>query len=596
MPFFCGEREAITLEESMTIPQMFVPIRSIAALACLLCAMTASGQRSISAAKFILDDRTTAVRTVSLETASPMISSAYTLRFPASAPATGGYKNVLAFDNAGNSVWVSGFGVVTNATLIGDGTAGNPLGVNLANPNTWTALQTFNAGLTANGSVTNLNSSTTNIGGTNANLNSSNTNVNGPNFTTSSGTTSTFNGPVIFNNSISLPLAQNNLFVGNALNRAAPLVPIANRYLATDGSGNVHWESAFPGTIPFSGITSGNNTGQLLQVGAGTTIDLNGGIVESNVFQGTGSTTNAIDLATAEVAGTLPIAKGGTGVTTLDQDELLFGNGASGIASLNNPIGGALLTQDGVGAPEWSASLPGAIGVPFNQITNGTNVIAAMTVGAGASILAGGGVVEATRYFGTGSATNQVDLNTAEVAGTLPGSKGGTGVTSVDLNEVVLGNGASGVTSLDNPGTAQILTHPGGAAVAPVWSSSIPSQITMSVTQLTSGTLQPGVTINAGPGSTITTTGGTITANNLSGAGTNKYAGSVAIPLNATSQNIMYTGIQAGAAVNVSIEDPSLPGFLVWVTNINPGAGFQATYSAAYPTTTGVLHYIVVNP
>lgn len=40
--------------------------------------------------------------------------------------------------------------ITTNATLIGDGTSGNPLGINLANPNTWTGAQTFNSAVTMN--------------------------------------------------------------------------------------------------------------------------------------------------------------------------------------------------------------------------------------------------------------------------------------------------------------------------------------------------------------------------------------------------------------------------------------------------------------
>jgi hypothetical protein len=368
--------------------------------------------------------------------------------------------------------------------------------------------------------------------------------------------------------------------------------------LTTDGSGNVAWSSSLPGgvTMPFNQITSGNNTGQNLQVGLGSIIDLNGGTVESNAFLGGGSLTTAVDLATAEVNGTLPVASGGTGVTTLDLDEVLLGNGALGIKSVNNPVGNAIFTQDGVGGPEWSTALPGGVSVPFSQISTGSNTTATMTVSPGASIIAGGGIVEATRYFGTGSTTNQVDLQTAEVAGVLTGNKGGTGLATVDQNEVVLGNGASGITSLDNPGAVRILTHPGGAAVAPTWSSSIPSPITLSISQLTTGTLQPGVTLNVGPGSVITPTGGTNTANNLVGAGANKFTGSVAIPANAVNQSIAFTGLVAGGSVIVTIEDPNLPGVHAWVTAKTAGVGFNVTYSAAYPGVTGTLHYMVVNP
>jgi hypothetical protein len=53
-------------------------------------------------------------------------------------------------DNAWEPAMVSGGSVVTNNTLIPDGTPSNPLGINLANPNTWTGIQTF-----PNGSITN---------------------------------------------------------------------------------------------------------------------------------------------------------------------------------------------------------------------------------------------------------------------------------------------------------------------------------------------------------------------------------------------------------------------------------------------------------
>ncbi|MGE3799458.1 MAG: beta strand repeat-containing protein [Candidatus Kapaibacterium sp.] len=40
--------------------------------------------------------------------------------------------------------------VTTDATLTGNGSPGNPLGINLANPNTWTGAQTFNSAITLN--------------------------------------------------------------------------------------------------------------------------------------------------------------------------------------------------------------------------------------------------------------------------------------------------------------------------------------------------------------------------------------------------------------------------------------------------------------
>jgi hypothetical protein len=60
----------------------------------------------------------------------------------------------------------------------------------------------------------------------------------------------------------------------------------------------------------------------------------------SSIFIGSGSTTNAIDLATAEVSGTLPIANGGTGATSLT-DLITLGTNTTGnyVASITAGTG-----------------------------------------------------------------------------------------------------------------------------------------------------------------------------------------------------------------------------------------------------------------
>jgi hypothetical protein len=130
----------------------------------------------------------------------------------------------------------------------------------------------------------------------------------------------------------------------------------------------------------------------------------------------------------------------------------------------------------------------------------------------------------------------------------------------------------------------------------PTWSTVIPGATTVSASQITSGTIPPGVTIDVGPSSSIQSSGGTITANNLNGSGIGKYSGSIAIPFNAAGMTISYTAIQAPSTVLVNITDPSLPGVLVFVQNITPGSGFSVVFSALYPTGTGVLNYTVINP
>ncbi|ROL58455.1 tail fiber protein [Bacteroidetes/Chlorobi group bacterium Naka2016] len=81
-------------------------------------------------------------------------------------------------------------------------------------------------------------------------------------------------------------------------------------------------------TVPFNLIASGTNTTATMVVGSGASITLGGGNIEANKFIGTGSTTDAVDLATAEVSGVLPISKGGTGNSTSPgSGQILIGNG-----------------------------------------------------------------------------------------------------------------------------------------------------------------------------------------------------------------------------------------------------------------------------
>jgi hypothetical protein len=72
------------------------------------------------------------------------VTADLTYTLPASAPAADGY--VLSSTTAGVMSWeppTSGSTVSTNSTMLGDGSGGNLLRINLGNSNTWTANQTF---------------------------------------------------------------------------------------------------------------------------------------------------------------------------------------------------------------------------------------------------------------------------------------------------------------------------------------------------------------------------------------------------------------------------------------------------------------------
>ncbi|MDP4219347.1 MAG: hypothetical protein Q8916_02035 [Bacteroidota bacterium] len=132
----------------------------------------------------------------------------------------------------------------------------------------------------------------------------------------------------------------------------------------------------------------------------------------------------------------------------------------------------------------------------------------------------------------------------------------------------------------------------------PSWSLTIPGPVTISASQITSGTIQPGVTINVGAGGTIQPAGGTVIANGLVGSGPNKFTGNMPIPPGVPNLFVPYTAIMANASVLVSIVDPNAAVFTVLptVTSVAPGSGFTVEFSAPYPNPAGTLHYMVVNP
>lgn len=138
--------------------------------------------------------------------------------------------------------------------------------------------------------------------------------------------------------------------------------------------------------LSFDLLTAGTNLGQALLIGDGSTLAPTGtGTITSNIFTGTGSTSNAIDLATAEVNGILPIANGGTNASTFTQDKFLIYNGtrlvsttydqnsflSSTLTSANIFVGNGSNVANGVTMTgDASITNSGALTINDNAITN----------------------------------------------------------------------------------------------------------------------------------------------------------------------------------------------------------------------------------
>ena len=119
---------------------------------------------------------------------------------------------------------------------------------------------------------------------------------------------------------------------------------------------------------------------------------------------------------TTGVTGTLPVANGGTGQTTLATGALGYGQGTSAHAALAIGIGGQVLTVNvGATAPQWS-SLSGITVTSFNGGT-------------------------------TGFTPNSATTGPVTLAGTLATTNGGTGLTSFTSGGVVYASSTSVLTT-----------------------------------------------------------------------------------------------------------------------------------------------------
>ena len=134
------------------------------------------------------------------------------------------------------------------------------------------------------------------------------------------------------------------------------------------------------------------------------------------------------------------------------------------------------------------------------------------------------------------------------------------------------------------------------------WQTALPPSVSLSFSQITSGVnksqnLQVGDSSNLHPIGT-----GIITANKLSGAtqGGSSYAGRVPIPMGTTSLTVNLSpavGCTTGSSVTISQFDAQ--GYNIIVGTMLTAIAqdnFTVQFSASYPTDTGYLTYLIVNP
>ena len=116
-----------------------------------------------------------------------------------------------------------------------------------------------------------------------------------------------------------------------------------------------------------TGLTSIGTSGQVLKVNSGATglewgtaggttytagdgLDLTGSEFSTDLKANGGlvieSTELAVDLGASSITGTLGVADGGTGVSTLGANRLILGNGTSAVTSLSSQTKGTMVVGD----------------------------------------------------------------------------------------------------------------------------------------------------------------------------------------------------------------------------------------------------------
>jgi hypothetical protein len=256
------------------------------------------------------------------------------------------------------------------------------------------------------------------------------------------------------------PLTQNHLW-GYEHGTTATLPIIIGTNLSYDAGTNTLSATAGAGgysEVQEEGSAVGAGNTKINFIGSGlTAADAGSGVTSVSVatFLNTLATQGNVNVA-SQVTGTLPVANGGTGATTLTG--ILQGNGTSAVTAItNSSTVGQVLRVTGASTYAWGAlDLADAAAVtgdlPLSNLAQGSALsvlgVAGNAIADNASI-ASSADHQVLRRSGTALAFGAVNLaSTNAVTGILDETNGGTGQSTIATGDILYGSASNTLSKL----------------------------------------------------------------------------------------------------------------------------------------------------